>query len=254
MRNMDRECRIFGERCDELVSSRFILAEKRISELLKSLVLLPGLYRICENCLTDFNYETEFLRARTAGLSGRYRLSLPKEREKLVAFVFCLLSEIENKHRDLARLIEEYYDDNCVEGYERFCSEVIVPFRRAIEGMAAEASEPEPDSDGAGETDRESRERFFGEDFATIANSTIAELFDRCQTIAELVMDEKSFSDQDRQELQFLLEAFCHALMGRDRRLIRALFIGVKNAFRGYRKFHATVCDMERTLRDVWIV
>ena len=249
--NLERELRTFHERCEEVCSSRFILAEKKISDLLKSVVLSPVLYRITERCLDGFNYEVEFLKVRVADAgTGRYRLELPESRTRLAAFVFCLLCELESKKRDLQRLLEDYFapDGNCVEGYAAFCRTVIEPYEAVMTAFAGEFEEgdeapPEP-----------VREKFFGSDFASLSASTMEEIVEKCGEIARLTAVEKSFSVQDRQDLQFLIEAFCHALATRDRKLIRALFVGLKSAYRGYKKFYDPVNSIEKTLKQLWIL
>ncbi len=249
--NLERELKTFHNRCEEVLSSRFILAEKKISDLLKSVVLSPVLYRITERCLADFNYEVEFLKVRVADPgTGRYRLALPESRSRLAAFVFCLLCELESKKRDLQRLLEDYFapDGNCVEGYAAFCNEIIAPYEAVMTAFAGEYEEGE-------ETPAEPvNEKFFGSDFASLSASTMESIVAHCGTISRLTAVEKSFSGQDKQDLQFLLEAFCHALATRDRKLIRALFVGLKNAFRGYKKFYEPVGAIEKTLKELWIV
>ena len=247
----ERDLNNFHSRCEEVMTSRFILAETKIAELLKSVVLSPVLYRAVERCLNDFNYEVAFLKARAADpVSGGYRFSLPENRADLVAFVFCLLCEIESKKRDLQRLLEDCFSagGNCVDGYAAFCKQIILPFEAALAAIAGEydageGADPQPDG-----------QKFFGTDFASLSASTLEEILALCGELSRLLGEERSFPAEEKQEMLFLIEAFCHALSTRDRKLIRALFVGMKNAFRGYKRFFDPLGEIERTLKEIWIV
>ncbi len=88
----------FKEKSDAVVSSKLILADKKISNLLKTIAASEDFCRFIKQCLEDFNYKIEFLKSKKpdGAKKDKYILSLPRG-GTLVAYVFCLLCEFENK-------------------------------------------------------------------------------------------------------------------------------------------------------------
>ena len=121
--------KVFVEKCEDVINSRFIIADKKIQDLLKEVVANKTIYEVLEKCLEGFNYEMEFMKARVPLVEGqnKFVLALPEENEKLVAFVFCLLHEIEDKTRDFQKFLQDFYYNNgsYFEGYNEFCVKVI---------------------------------------------------------------------------------------------------------------------------------
>ena len=98
----------FKSAADELIGSKFILAEKRISELLKTIAENPGLLALFKTALQGYNYSVEFNKSRTAS-KGKVMLVLPKNQARKIAYIFCLLMEFDTKKRNLKQFLDEYY-------------------------------------------------------------------------------------------------------------------------------------------------
>ena len=84
----------FKSAADELLSCKFILAEKRISELLKTIAANKELVELFKTALSGYNYAVEFNKSRVAS-KGKVRLELPKNQARKIAYVFCLLMEFD---------------------------------------------------------------------------------------------------------------------------------------------------------------
>ncbi len=98
----------FKAAADDLIGSKYILAEKRISELLKTIAENPGLISLFKTALSGYNYSVEFNKSRVAN-KGKIRLVLPKNQARKIAYVFCLLVEFDTKKRSLKQFLDEYY-------------------------------------------------------------------------------------------------------------------------------------------------
>ena len=96
--NIEREKIInFINACNELVNGKFILADIKISKILKSISESTGVYNLIEECMINYDFDSEFSKCITTDASGVERFVLPKEEEKIVPLVFCLLVEIDSK-------------------------------------------------------------------------------------------------------------------------------------------------------------
>lgn len=98
----------FKSAADELLSCKFILAEKRISELLKTIAANKELVELFKTALSGYNYAVEFNRSRVAN-KGKIRLELPKNQARKIAYVFCLLMEFDTGKRNLKDFLDTYY-------------------------------------------------------------------------------------------------------------------------------------------------
>lgn len=118
----------FGEfvnACKELKNSKIILADAKVSAILRSIVSNPTLVEVVGETLVGYNFLNELenlTRSKTEDL-------LPSEPRKIIAFVFSLLSEIDARRLDLQEFVDQYCKaDTLAESFERFNNELIDPF------------------------------------------------------------------------------------------------------------------------------
>ena len=89
----------FKAAADELMSSKYILAEKRISDLLKTIATNSELLDLFRTALSGYNYSVE----------GKPKLVLPKNQARKIAYIFCLLMEFDTGKRSLKDFLDTYY-------------------------------------------------------------------------------------------------------------------------------------------------
>ena len=145
----------FEKACYDLIHTRYILADKKISGLLQQIAKNKNLYALIANCMQDFDFKSVFNQAKAAGGDGR-ALVLPTECKKIIAFVFCLLLSFDTNQTDFKKFLHTFY--HSVEGpnaeFEKFAHHVIVPFCASVfkayfqeaETPASEYAQPAPAS------------------------------------------------------------------------------------------------------------
>ena len=115
----------FVNACQELKDSKIILADAKVSAILRSIVSNPTLVEVVGETLVGYNFLNELdtlTRSKTGAL-------LPSEPRKIIAFVFSLLSEIDARRLDLQEFVDQYCKaDTLAESFERFNKELIDPF------------------------------------------------------------------------------------------------------------------------------
>ncbi len=115
----------FVNACKELKESKIILADAKVSAILRSIVSNPILVEVVGETLVGYNFLNE-LENLTRSNS---RELLPSEPRKIIAFVFSLLSEIDARRLDLQEFVDQYCKaDTLAESFERFNNELIDPF------------------------------------------------------------------------------------------------------------------------------
>lgn len=123
---------------EELITGKFILAEIKISDLLRSIAASEELTRLFSAATEGYDYaaaKREYLRI-SGKSNGRPRgeAFLPEDRGEILAFVFCLLAEFDAgkmKFNDFL-LCYFYEDGSFTASYERFVNRMIRPFRDIV--------------------------------------------------------------------------------------------------------------------------
>ena len=105
----------FSSRMDELITSNYLLADKKITNLLKTVTTSKLFYNLICYTAQGFDFAT-------------YYPSLPKgeffsikNKKNFIAFAFCLFVEIDAKNEDLLNVLSLYYHaDSFENSYKLF--------------------------------------------------------------------------------------------------------------------------------------
>lgn len=239
--------KIFVEKCEDVINSRFIIADKKIRDLLKEVVTNKVIYSVLEKCLSNFNYEMEFMKARLPIVEGqnKYVLVLPEDNEKLIAFVFCLLHEIEDKTRDFQKFLQDFFYNNgsYFEGYNEFCVKVIRPFMYTMRVLLKETDVTLEMEAASG--------KFFGSDFVHIDAPSLNIILEICDQMALSVEKNKGVLKEER---AYIIEGFKNAAISKDRKLIKVAFIGLSYCLKGFKLCTKNMAKLEKLLKDLWVI
>lgn len=129
------ELNLFIKKADELIESKYIFADVKITGLLKSIALSDVLMCMVESVLNGFNYDEVF--ARSFVKEGENPLGQyfePESTKDLIALVFSVLLKIDGKEIDLAHLMKNYFyaDGSVFNSYNKFVTEFIKPFKTSV--------------------------------------------------------------------------------------------------------------------------
>lgn len=140
----------FLQKCDELKSCKFIMATSKIKDLLKCIVNCPELYRLFETVTRDFDYTAErkaCLVNTDDGIMKRSYIALPRTLGDRLAFIFCLLVEIDRETINFNDFLRQYFaeDGSYFACYEAFCNKIIKSLQEAISQVFEEELQSMPD-------------------------------------------------------------------------------------------------------------
>lgn len=177
---MNREIKQFLDACDELVDCKFLVAEYKLSKMLKALASTQEVCNLVGECLEQFNRDREFAKAYMEDKLGNFYVDMPDEEYKIVALVFCTLVDIDGKKIDFTDFVMRFFgrEEN---PYEAFVQTMIIPFRNLIE---------EAFSDNNQESEEEQDDEF--ED-----NAEQGDKFDLAERVAVQILSEIQFVRQD---------------------------------------------------------
>ncbi|MDE6585227.1 MAG: hypothetical protein K2K80_00920 [Clostridia bacterium] len=127
----------FLQKCDELRSCKFIMATTKIKDLLKCIVNCPELYRLFETVTKDFDYPSQkavCLVTKDDGILARSYVSLPGTLSDRLAFIFCLLVEIDKEVINFNDFLRLYFseDGSYFACYKAFGNKIIKSLQDAV--------------------------------------------------------------------------------------------------------------------------
>lgn len=208
----------FFTACDELMRGSYLQAEPRIAEVLRSIAACPALYELFKAVSDGYDYpaaKSAYLRAPKTG--GGIVALLPSERSEILAYVFCLLVELDSGAMRVNDLLLRYFntDGSYTGSYAVFTERVIRPFRDIVRNCFPRASQ------GGGEAAvrRKKREDTFGELCERLASerARVASLSLPAEDLAGgdalLAAAGAAASRQDGNELSVLLKGYRYFLL-----------------------------------------
>ncbi|MCH5152197.1 MAG: hypothetical protein J1F65_06055 [Clostridiales bacterium] len=227
------ELAYFTESVNTLIEGKLILIDKHIASVLKCVATSPTLRYTLSETVKTMSYATEFSRARVSWRRSdgvvESRLKLPLDRNRMFAFVVCLLTEVDSGRRNILEFLKEYYDDVSNDAsYNRFAEEVLKPFKQAGEAIL---STIDPESLNAQNV--EQAERFFKAEKIYIDTLSLQQIFDEMEQVRR-IKDGLQLSDEEIYEFNAASEYFVNALYLKNPRILSVSFLAYKNTVLRY--------------------
>lgn len=134
MQTKQKSIENFKKYIDELISSSYILSDKKLTDLMRSISSSKLFYTLFEFCTEDFDYEDAFQKAFVKGDGyGNGKFILPSDQKTQIALIFCLLYKINTKELDFLNVLDDYFFvNNYNESYRNFTMQVLWPFRSVV--------------------------------------------------------------------------------------------------------------------------
>lgn len=212
---MNKEIENFLSSCDELIECKFLVAEYKLSLMLKALASAQDVCNLVGECLEQFNRDREFAKAYMEDKNGDFYVDMPTEEYKIIALVFCTLVDIDGKKIDFTDFVKRFFghEENA---YESFVNTMIVPFRNLI----AEAFKDEEENEDKEESDEAEDASEDGE----------VDKFDLAERIAVQILGELQFLRQDEtvERVTQIARAIIKTSSMKDEDVTRALIGGFK--------------------------
>ena len=122
----------FINACNDFIDGKFILADIKISKILKCISNSKNLYDLIAECMINYDFEKAFENAKIGNKNTVF--TLPYENHKVIPFVFCLLVEIDSKKLNFNEFLSTQFPlaNGQNEEYFAFGKAAIIPFRNAV--------------------------------------------------------------------------------------------------------------------------
>ena len=239
----------FCDACRELPDTKFIMAERRISELLMMIATSGKLQAIVAGSCAGFDFPAAFAKSRVRA-GKRYSLLPPTRSRDLIAFAVNLLYAFDTHSVNLQEFLDEYYySGNGVSfAFASFAHNIVVPLADCVltelRAFSESAHEHIP-----------VREETVTEVEPPIPDEAVSDLTERIADICDMA-EKTGASARDLDELYSVAGALGESINKRDVRLARTLLVGLRGVVVSKSLTAAIggkVDELDETLRHVGV-
>ena len=218
----------FTDSVNTLIEGKLILVDKHIASVLKCVATSQTLCQALSETIKTMSYSTEFSRARVTWTRSdgvvESRLKLPADRNRLFAFVVCLLTEVDSGRRNILEFLKEYYNDaNNDLSYAKFAEEVLKPFK-----LAGEAILSNIDPESLNTQYVEQAERFFKAEKIYVETGVLSQILEEVEAIRKSIV-EMDLSKSEIYEYNTASEYFVNALYLKNPKILSVSYLAYKN-------------------------
>ncbi len=248
----------FDIRISNLITSSYILADKKITDLLKTVTTSKLFYELISFCSEGFDYEDYFCKLP----EGQY---FPTDDKKnLIAFAFSLLLSIDTKQQDLLKILKTYYpSENFEISYKLFVDNFLIPFKDITLIVANEMHSsnlipastvkttvvtlPTESTPIKTTVEENAQPKFEGDQkkyltcYKDIQKILISE--------KGKIIHNKHLKDEEKNDLIILLNNFKDCLFLGKKENIKTSFVSYKYAILAFKRIESEVEDIERILK-----
>ena len=246
----------FSRACEEMANVKFILAERKISELLMIIATSEKLSAVVARAAAGFDF-AETLKSSRIKTGKRHSLLPPVGRKELIAFAVNLLYAFDVRAVPLQEFLEEYfYSANGVNfSFSLFVHSIVLPLRDnlvgAIEDEAAAAcvEDLKPRSESAPVPDTSPEPA--AEETAYLPEDAVIDIIDRLADICDLAKASGEMTDAEMKDLYAVAGGLADAVKRREPTLVRSLMTGFAAVIRAGRmadKLGEKASELDETL------
>lgn len=121
------------------LESKYILIDKKISDILLSIANTQDVYNVIAKSMLNFDFIVAWKNAVKSNF-----IKLPENDDDRLAFIFCFLSNIDDKNLDITMVLDKYFSyDSETKPFELFCKNIIVEFKMLVLKKLNIESDPE---------------------------------------------------------------------------------------------------------------
>ncbi len=121
------------------LESKYIFIDRKISDILISIAKSPDVYNVVAKSMINYDFKEAWKKAVKSNF-----IKLPMHAEDKIAFIFCFLSNIDDKNLDITMILDKYFSyDSEIKPFELFCKNIIVEFKYLIMDELGVKPEPE---------------------------------------------------------------------------------------------------------------
>lgn len=245
----------FYRACNEMIEGRFILSDTKVSNILKCIVNSETIYGLYSVCMKDFKFKSVLNRCLAENPANGGYFVMPEEEKEIVAFVTCLLLEVDKKNINLQAFVTENFfsPDGYNISYNNFALTVLVAYKTSVKNLIGvdeygNESEVENLMDNQISIDEEM------ETIETDKNTKIllANLIMNIQELQNAINDDNKIKFNDKEELLIVLKALDRAVHLEELLIINALLVPLEHSLGKNKRLNKLYDNIKLLIADIY--
>ncbi len=261
------ELELFLDRCDEFIDSKYILADVKLANLLKSIASSDTLLALFQNCLNNYDYyeaQKRYLVKSQHLSSEKGDFILPHNSRELLAFIFTTLVEIDGKRIDFGVFLNKYFyvDGSYSASYDAFINAMLKPFKNSVKMLmdsVIEGKLQDPIEALTEEEERREKEKKAKEESERREKELMKKAYGASvKAIKEILLEDKKkiklgkLKQDIKDDIVLVIDMLANVIESEDKDAIQYAFIAYKYVAKAHPfAFFGRVKNMKKLLKDV---
>ena len=245
----------FCSTIDNLCLTKYIMANAKIFEVISQIKQSKLLNDMFNHFVKDYDFYNGLVNA-LSEVDGVKSFVMPVKSTEVMAFTYCLLTEISQKKLQLTDLLD-YFDNskNYEKAYLKFCQDVLQPFKTYVYQSAMQVinmtqitSEPVIVSEVVEEEKPTKIEDI------DVKKASLPVTIIRLLELDGLSVRSSRLSKDEKEDLLYVLELFTEIIRGKDVEKIKLCYLAYYYAFKPYKKIKTNIEDLTEILKNEGII
>ncbi len=245
----------FYRSCNEMIEGRFILSDTKVANILKNIVRSETLYNLYSVCMKDFKFKSVLASSLADNPANGGYFVMPEDDRDIVAFVTCLLLEVDKKDINLQSFVTDNFfsADGYNISYNNFALTVLVAYKNAIKNLIG-VDENGFVSEVQDFSDRQIAMEEPEEVIETDKNTKIllANLIMNIQDLQIAINDDHKIKYNDKEELLIVLKALDRAVHLEELLIINALLVPLEHSLAKHKKLNKLYENLKLLIADIY--
>lgn len=246
----------FFNSCNEMIEGRFILSDTKVSNILKAIVKSELLYNLYSKCMNGFKFSMMLEQCKASNPDNGGYFTMPEDEKDIVAFVTCLLLEVDKKNINLQAFVTDNFfsADGYNISYNNFALTVLVAYKSSVknllnvdeEGNSLEIEEDFTENQISIEEEQEKVE--------ADQNTKIlfANLVMNITELQNAINDDYKIKYNEKEELLIVLKALNRAVHIEELLIINALLIPLEHSLNKMKKLKPIYENIKMLIADIY--
>ncbi len=226
----------------EIRTAGFIMADRKITNLLKFIASSDLLFNLMDKSLLDFNFEYEYMTAcvmKAVDSDGKSYFVLPSNLKNRIALIFSILYYIDDNMLEFVPFLNEFYmSEDTSKTYMNFVKAVIDPFEEDVELSITGVSQMREDFDFLMTTEEEE-----------ITTFEVESIFTELKYLENVLITTKKLDENEKMEIHTLLNNFSNCIAASDLPTSKIAWLGIKNSIKKVPRTSSPIATIETILK-----
>ncbi len=245
----------FYNACDEMIEGRFILSDTKVANILKCVVKSETLYNLYSNCMKGFKFKYVLERSLASNPANGGYFVMSDDEKEIVAFVTCLLLEVDKKNINLQTFVTENFfsADGYNISYSNFALTVLIAYKTAVKNLIG----VDENGNVSAEQDYSASQVTIDETIESVETDKntkllLANLMMNISELTNAINEDNKIKYNEKEELLIVLKALTRAVKIEELLIINALLVPLEHSISKNRKLKGLYENLKLLIADIY--